>query len=144
MRILIDIAHPAHIHYFRNFASLINQKDFSVLFTVRDKGIIIELARHYKLKYEIRSKERRNKILYGFDSIRNIYRISRKFKPDFFIDMGTVFASPVSWLLRKPYIAFDDTEASIKARIIHMPFTNVIFTPKVFRKDLGRKHIRLY
>ena len=55
--------------------------------------------------------------------------------------MGTVFASPVAKFLRKPYIAFEDTESGQKARFFFMPFTSNILTPKCFQKDLGKKQI---
>jgi hypothetical protein len=142
MKIVIDIAHPAHIHYFRNLSNKLTSRGHRCLFTIRNKGIIKELADYYKLDYKIRSQERKNKIFYALEAIFNIFKIAREFKPDLFLDMGTVFASPVAWLMKKPYIAFDDTEVSTKARLFHMPFTDIIFTPSCFYIDLGRKQIR--
>ncbi|HAF30860.1 MAG TPA: hypothetical protein DCG75_17610 [Bacteroidales bacterium] len=142
MKVLIDIAHPAHVHYFRNFAKNFNKKGHTCLFTLRDKGIIVELADFYGLDYVVRSKESKSKLKYFVTSIFNIYKIARKFKPDVFLDMGTIVAAPISKIFRKPYIAFDDTEASTKARLLHMPFTNAIITPNEFYKNLGKKHIR--
>lgn len=142
MRILIDIAHPAHIHYFKNFARIFNEKKHTVLFTLRDKGIIVELANLYNLNHVVRSRESKSKLSYGLKSVISIYKIARKFKPDLFLDMGTVFAAPIAKLLHKPYIAFDDTEAGYRTRRLHMPFTNVILTPEVFRINLGPKHIK--
>jgi uncharacterized protein len=142
MRVLIDIAHPAHVHYFRNFAKLFDEKGHKCIFTLRDKGIIVDIARKFDLNYKIRSVERKSKIKYLIESSKNIYKIAREFKPDFFLDMGSVSSAPVSKLFRKPYLAFDDTEVSVKARLLHMPFTDIILTPKAFYKDLGQKQIR--
>ena len=144
MKVLIDIAHPAHIHYFRNFSKLFEQKGHECLFTLRDKGIIVELADHYKLNYKIRSVEQKSKVKYMLNSIRNIYRISKEFKPDIFLDMGTVVASPVASLLRKSYIAFDDTEVAVKSRKLHMPFTDLLLTPDTFFINLGSNHIKFH
>jgi len=143
MKILIDIAHPAHIHYFRNFARILENKGHVCLFTLRDNGIIVELANYYRINYRIRSREMKSKIVYMLSSVINIYKIAKQFKPDLFVDMGTVVSSPISKILGKPYIAFDDTEVSIKARFFHMPFTDVIITPTSFYKDLGCKQIRI-
>ncbi len=142
MRIQIDIAHPAHIHYFRNFAAIFKSKGHQVLFTLRDKGIIHYLAGKYELDYKIRSRNSSTKIAYAMSSIRAIWEIAREFKPDLFLDMGTVFASPVAKFLRKPYLAFDDTETSFRTRALHMPFTDIILTPDAFEIDLGKKQIR--
>lgn len=142
MRVLIDIAHPAHIHYFRNFSRIFEEKGHSVLFTLRDKGIIVDLANSYHLKYSIRSRESKSKLAYGLKSVLSIYKTAKDFQPDLFLDMGTVFASPVAKLLGKPYIAFDDTESAYRTRRLHMPFTEVILTPEAFRFNLGPKQIK--
>ena len=139
---MIDIAHPAHLHYFRNFTRLFESKGHEVLFTLRDKGIIISLAASYGLKYIVRSREGSIKPVYALYAINNIYRAAREFKPDIFLDMGTIFAAPVSKILGKPHITFDDTESAHKARTLFIPLISVILTPDVFQLDLGRKHIR--
>jgi predicted glycosyltransferase len=142
---MIDIAHPAHIHYFRNFAKIMEKRGHKYLMTLRGKDIIIKLADYYDLNYKIRSgfnKESVSKFNYALTSVKNIYRISRKFKPTLFIDMGTVFAAPVAKFLGVPYIAFDDTEAAFKARLLFMPFTSSLLTPRCFEEDLGKKHIK--
>jgi predicted glycosyltransferase len=142
MKVLIDIAHPAHVHYFRNFARIFEESGHSCLFTLRNKGIILSLAEYYKLSYKIRSGEGNHyKLFYMIVSVINIWRFAKEFRPDIFVDMGTVFAAPVAFILRKPYIAFEDTEASWKTRLLHMPFTDVVITPNTFLKDLGKKHI---
>lgn len=142
MKVQIDIAHPAHIHYFRNFAGLFENKGHEVLFSLRNKGIITDLAKFYNLKYQIRSNESSNKLIYGIKSISSIYKIAKKFNPDLFLDMGTIFASPVAKFFQKPYLAFEDTESSYKARFLHMPFTDVVLTPKAFSIDLGSKQLK--
>lgn len=142
---MIDIAHPAHLHYFRNFAKIMESRGHQYLMTLRGKEIITKLADYYNLNYKIRSsssKENVSKLNYAISSVKNIYKASREFKPDFFVDMGTIFSAPVAKLLRKPYIAFDDTEAAYKGRNLFMPFATLLFTPKCFNDDLGKKHIK--
>lgn len=145
MRIIVDIAHPAHIHYFRNFVKEMEKRGHQYLMTLRGKDIIIKLANYYNLNYEIRSninKENASKLNYALTSIRNIYKFAKKFKPDFFVDMGTIFAAPVAKFIGAPYIAFDDTEAASNARLLFMPFANYILTPNSFSNALGKKHIK--
>jgi len=113
--------------------------------TLREKDIIIKLADYYDLKYQIRSnfrKESLSKLDYALTSIKNLYNISKEFKPDIFIDMGTIFSAPIAKILRVPHIAFDDTEVAYKARMLFMPFNSFILTPQCFSQNLGRKHIR--
>jgi uncharacterized protein len=142
MNVLIDIAHPAHIHYFRNFAKIFESKGHTCLFTLRDKGIIVELAKYYKLNYRIRSIEGKSKVIYMFNSFKNVFKISKNFKPDIYIDAGTVISAPISKLFNKTYIALEDTEAATKAVRIFKPFAENILTPNCFYKDLGKKQIK--
>ena len=142
---MIDIAHPAHIHYFRNFAKIMEKKGHEYLMTLRGKEIIIKLAEYYGLNYQIRShhdKESTTKLNYALTSIKNVFDISKKFKPTFFIDMGTIFAAPVAKFLGVPHIAFEDTEVAHKARLLIKPFTNLFLTPKCYYLDIGKKHIK--
>ncbi len=142
MKVLIDIAHPAHLHYFRNFSRLFSEKGHEVLFTVRNKGIIVSLATALKLSFVIRSRKERPKIFYAVTATWNIFRAARKFKPDIFIDMGTIFSAPVSWVMRKPHIVFEDTESASRARRLFMPLINAVLTPDIYLGDLGAKQIR--
>ena len=51
MRVLIDIGHPAHIHYFRNLAFHFINKGDKVLFSCRNKEIVISLLKFYGFDY---------------------------------------------------------------------------------------------
>ena len=64
-----------------------------------------------------------------------------KLKPDIFLSMASPYAAQVSSILRKPSITFDDTEHATMARKFYKFFTNKIFTPYCFNKELGPKQI---
>ena len=49
MRILIDIGHPAHVHYFKNFNVQMKSKGHTILFVARDKEVTIELLKINKI-----------------------------------------------------------------------------------------------
>lgn len=50
MRILIDIGHPAHVHYFRNlYFELVKKHEVTV--TCKSVRIILQLLDHYKIPY---------------------------------------------------------------------------------------------
>jgi len=51
MKYLIDIGHPAHVHYFKNFAKVVIDKGAKVLFTCRDKDVTISLLKHFGFDY---------------------------------------------------------------------------------------------
>ena len=56
MKIFIDIGHPAHVHYFRNFIKIMEKNGHHFLILARDKEITQELLNHYKIPYVSRGK----------------------------------------------------------------------------------------
>jgi len=145
MRILIDIGHPAHVHYFRNFISIMKEKKHEIFIIARDKEVVFKLLEYYGLDFYSRGKGGVgiiNKLKYRFYADKTIYKIAKKVKPDVFLSFGSPYAAQVSWILRKPHISFDDTDHSLFEHALYVPFTKCIVTPIVFMKDFGYKHIR--
>ena len=84
MKILIDIGHPAHVHYFRNFINLISKKGHEVIVCARDKDVTISLLDYYNISFTNRGKGGKNflgKSLYLFRGLFHIYKLSKNFLP---------------------------------------------------------------
>ena len=60
MRILIDLGHPAHIHYFKNFINLMKAKGHEFKFVARDKEILHTLLSHYNINFTSRGKGKKS------------------------------------------------------------------------------------
>lgn len=145
MNILIDIGHPAHVHYFRNFIKIFESKGHNFIISSREKECTFELLDNYNIKYFSRGKGGESfigKIIYLFYANWVIYKLARTFKPDLFLSMASPYAAQVSWLTGKPHFAFDDTEHAVFARKFYKKFSKIIFTPHCFTKNLGPKQIR--
>lgn len=145
MKILIDIGHPAHIHYFRNAIQALQQKGHKFLITTRDKEIAIDLLKSYGFSYICTGKNKGgilNKVTGMLRNIVAIYRAARKFKPDVFFSFYSPFAAQVGWLMRKPVIGFADTEFAKLSIKLTKPFTTYSFTPACFTTELGTNHFR--
>jgi hypothetical protein len=145
MKILIDINHPAHVHLFRNFAKIMETKGHKILFTTREKEVTLDLLQYYKLNYISLGKHYKKltgKIigLPKFDYL--LYKVSKKFNPDIFLSMASIYASHVSFLLNKDHIAFEDSEPVPEHQILYVPFTKIILTPEKLKKSFGKKQIR--
>lgn len=112
MKILIDIGHPAHVHMFRCFAKEMQSRGHKVLFTCRDKEFEVNLLTSYSLDFVNFGKKSNSTIGKIFNLIKfdlKELKVALKFKPDVFLSHGSITASQVAWLLRKPSIAFEDT-----------------------------------
>jgi predicted glycosyltransferase len=146
MNILIDINHPAHVHYFRNLISLLENQGHDVLVTARSRKVILHLLSKYGIKYIERgqgSDSLSGKLFYLLKANLKLLRISLKFKPDLFLNFSTPYAAHVSFLLRKPNVVLNDTEHVDKINsLLTYPFCSVVFTPFCYLNDLGRKQIR--
>ncbi len=145
MKILIDIGHPAHVHYFKNFIRIMEEKGHSISISARDKEVTFDLLNYYKLPYFNRGKGRKGlsgKLFYIIEGDLRLLKFARSLKPDLFLSFGSPYAAHVAWLMRKPHIAFDDTDHSFFEHFISMPFTKTILTPAVFQKDFGKKQLR--
>lgn len=145
MRIIIDMGHPAHVHLFKNIIWGLNKKGHRVLVTARNKEVTIDLLKAYNFEYipvgEIGSSK--------FDLIREwinrdyeILKIARKFNPDILMGMSNPCVAHASWILGKKAILLDDSEVTTFSHKITYPFANVICTPSLYKKDLGKKQVR--
>ena len=145
MKILIDIGHPAHVHYFRNLIKEMEERGHKFLVTAREREFTHQLLEKNKINYISRGKGSNStagKILYLFKGDFSLLRAGIKFKPDLFLSFGSSYAAHASKLIGVPHIAFDDTEHARFEHLLYVPFTKCILTPGSFKKNFGGKHIR--
>ena len=145
MKILIDIGHPAHVHYFKNLINILKKKNNEFLIIARDKDLTHQLLDQYNIKYISRGKGGKNvlwKLLYLFYANYKILISAIKFQPDIFVSFASIYAAQVSTILQKPHITFTDTEHAIIANMGLVPFSTFIVTPKSFKRNFGKKHKR--
>jgi len=145
MKILIDIGHPAHLHYFRNFAMNLLDKGNQVVFVTRDKDVTLKLFEKYEFIYFCSGKNRSGllgKIIGYYKTCIYINQIARKFKPDIFLSFYSPYAALIGFLHRKPVIGFADTEnASFNIKLTR-PFTSDSVIPSCFIGHLSKNEIR--
>lgn len=145
MKIFIDIGHPAHVHYFKNFIKIMESRGHSFLVSSREKECTFDLLDFYNIKYKSRGKGGQGllgKLLYIPKADLKLFQLAKKFKPDLFLSFASPYAAQVSKLLNKPHIAFDDTEHAKFGHIMYKPFTDVIYTPVCFTKEMGKNQIK--
>jgi len=81
VRILIDIGHPAHIHYFKNLYSELIQHKHKVYITCKSIYSITALLRYYKIPFiELGDKGNgiKEKILKQVKDVKKIDNLIRK------------------------------------------------------------------
>ena len=146
MKILIDIGHPAHVHYFKNLMWILKKDGYEFIITARKKSVIEYLLNVYNFEFKSRGKGRDSvigKLLYMLRADIQLLLLALKKKPDLFLSFSSPYAAQVAWMMRKPHIAMNDTEHSdANHKIFTYPFSSVILTPESYKNDLGAKHKR--
>jgi predicted glycosyltransferase len=145
MRILINITHPAHVHFFKYARQIWQEHGHLIQVVARDKDITLQLLREYNIPYQLGSLQQKSMPKLALELLAHSMRIvsvSQRFKPDVLVSVASTFAAWASFVLQKPHIAFDDTEHAMLEHLLYTPFTQVIYTPDCFIKDLGKKQRR--
>jgi len=143
MHLLIDAGHPAHVHLFRNFALDMLAQGHAVLFTAREKEMTIRLLREYGLPFISFGKPRKGIVGKLLGMLRfnwQLFREARKFKPDFLLSHGSIYAAHISFLLGKPHISFEDT-GNMEQIHLYKPFTKAILVSDSFSRHFGKKTV---
>jgi predicted glycosyltransferase len=145
LKILVDVTHPAHVHFFRQAIWKWQERGHNVTITTRDKDIAIKLLDQYGFEYK--NLGRAAKSLGGlFRELivreSKIYGVVNEVKPDVMTAIGGVFMVHVGKLMRIPTVVFADTDHATLSHWLSFPFAGAVCTPACFQKDAGEKHHR--
>jgi len=144
MRILIDIGHPAHVHYFKNFIRIMKENGHVFLISARNRSIIHYLLKKYNLPFYNRGKGKNGiigKLIYMVYADFLLLKMAFRFKPDLFLSFASPYAAQTAWLMRKPHIVLDDTEHAKFGHLFYKPFSTVFLNPSCFFKKFGKKQV---
>ena len=145
MRILIDIGHPAHVHFFKNFISAMKKKGHVVYIASKRVQSIIDLLNIYELNYISVGKKPNFllfKYIYQLYSIMKLLYFTVKYKVD--IGLGISMTLPiVSKFTKMKCVGFDDDDmiaTPIFAKYVGM--SDSILTPDCLSfEERGDNHI---
>ena len=147
MRVLFDMGHPAHVHFFKNTINNLKRDGHEVKITARNKEVTLALLKAYDLDYENRGEiytGMLNKALGMIKIDLKLLQIAKKFKPDLLIGVHNPYVAHVGAILRKPVIIFTDTENVKVASLLTFPFAQTILTPTYFRDAVDpKKHVQI-
>jgi hypothetical protein len=145
MKVLINVGHPAHVHVFKNFVWEMERRGHETLISAVDKDVTIQLLDAYRLKYVTCGKRGKGFVSFAWEVIRrdvHVYRLVRRFKPDFVMGIADLFGAQVSTITKTTSLVFTDTEIARIGNMLTFPFADAVCTPSCFKRDLGRKQLR--
>jgi hypothetical protein len=145
MRVLIDIGHPAHVHFYKNLINDLIKKGHTVQLTARNKEVTHALLKAYGFEFINRGDLKKSMIGKALGILfvdYTLYKIARQFKPDILLGVHNPYISHIGKLLGKPTIIFTDTERVGIASWLTFPFADVIWTPACFKDKIDpKKHV---
>lgn len=147
MKVLVDIIHPANVHYFKNFIIQMKKEGKNVTITARNKDVSFKLLDAYNFKYIDFGNGNLligaiGKMLYLIFASFNFIFLFIKNKPDIVLSFGSAPLAFVAFLFRVPHISFDDTEHAKFNKKLYVPITPLVISPSCFYDDLGKNHFR--
>lgn len=135
MRIIIDICHPAHFHFFRNPINILRANGHEVVVTSRDKEMTLELIESEGWDHVLLCRTARNSSGLLAELVqRNValFKLVRKFDPDVMAAIGGIFVAQVGALTRTPSVVFYDTENARLQNLLTYPFASIVSVPNCY------------
>lgn len=145
MRLLIDILHPAHVHFFRNFISEMKMRGHEVRVVSRKKDVATDLLDAYGIDHEIISTQRPGRLHLGRELIQRIDRtrkIIRLWQPDIVLGLMGPSIAVAGKLEGTKTIAFYDNETTHKLNTFVARLVDTWISPRGFARNYGSTHLR--
>ena len=147
MNVLISISHPAWAHQFHHVIETLQKRGHKVKVLVIKKDRNWEILDEYNIPYKIignstgRGTFQKACILI-YSTLRHLIE-AIKFKTDVLIGRPSPMMAITAFFLRKKNIVYCDTERSRESLFFTKLFSYKILTPMLYRKDLGKKQMRV-
>lgn len=148
MNLLVDIAHPAHVHYYRHFYYDMKSKGHSVVVTVKDIASARALLERHSIPYNLIGSKRDGYLAKAVNQIRydlSVNKIARDNKIDLGIGTSITLAH-LSKISRIKSIILDDDDDEVQplfARFAH-PFADALLSPEALKGHRRRKDTVFY
>ncbi len=147
MRILVDIGHPAHVHFFFHPIRILRNQGHDIIVTSRRKEIATDLLDGLDIPHEILSSHPGGGGLGALakemmERDAALWRTAGKFKPDVMTGIGGVNPAHVRIVTGIPAIVFYDTENAVLSNLITYPFASLVAVPSCYQAWLPPWHLR--
>lgn len=147
MRILVDLTHPAHVHFFRHPIALWRERGHDVVVTSRRKDITAELLACFDLEHDDLGPARKGLAGLAIElpvRTAGLCRRIRRLKPDVLTAIGGVWIAQAGLYCRVPSVVFYDTENAWLSNLLTYPFCTAVVTPRCYEGKVPLGKHRTY
>ena len=148
MNILLDIVHPAHVHFFRNPISILENSGHSVTIASRAKDCTLDLLDELGLCHICISRQNSGgffamaRELYQRD--KRLSQLAKEHKCDVIAGVGGVAAAQASRWLGIDSVVFYDTEEATLQNALTYPFAKRVVVPECYAGWTPRRKTKRY
>lgn len=147
LRILVDVAHPHHVHMFRNLVHRVRAEGGDAVVAARDKDVTLDLCRAHDLPWvRVSGPWPGGALGLAGELLLRTLRIAgltRRFRPHALV--GTSLSvGPVGHLTRRPSFVFSEDDSHIVPLFSRLayPFCHYVVTPAALAHEAhGRRHL---
>jgi uncharacterized protein len=145
VKILFDIVHPAHVHFFKHVIRGLEKRGHETRIVARDKDVTNALLDRLGFPYE--TVGRPQKSLFGMagELLRRdlvLARVARKFRADLIVTRNPAGAQAGRLLGIRSVFDTDDGKAAGVHFWSAAPFAHVVTTPDCLTEDHGHRHVK--
>jgi predicted glycosyltransferase len=148
VKVLIDIGHPAHVHFFCQPLKLLRNNGHDVFITSRKKEIATDLLDKLGIEHVILSTMGSKGSLSLFKELitrdLKLRRVVKQYRPDIMAAIGGIFISHVGRLTGVPSLVFYDTENATLQNALTYPLASCVIVPRCYESWVPKRHHRRY
>ena len=144
MKILVDITHPAHVHFFKYAIKDWQVHGHQAVITSRDKDLTLHLLDRYGFNHTMLSQAHKGILGLGLEMLergRKLWNIVQNEHLAVLTGIGGTFIAPIGKLTGTPVVIFTDTEHARIANAIAFPLADAICTPTCYEDRVGHKQV---
>ncbi len=146
MRALVDIVHPAHVHFFKHIITALEARGHETLIAARDKDVTRALLDHYGLPYtsvgHAGAKSRAAQLSELLHRDFALARMARRFKADVILTRNPAGVQAARLVGARGIFDTDDGRAAGIHFRAAAPFAHLITSPDCLDEYYGAKHIK--
>ncbi|HVY30434.1 MAG TPA: DUF354 domain-containing protein [Polyangiaceae bacterium] len=144
MRVLFDIVHPAHVHFFKHMIRGLEKHGHQTRIVARDKDVTNALLDRLGFQYETVGRPKKSLLGMAGELLRRDYalaKVARAFRADMIVTRNPAGAQAGRLLGIRSVFDTDDGKAAGVHFWSAAPFASVITTPDCLGEDYGRRHV---
>lgn len=146
MRVMLDVVHPAHVHFYRHLRRELLDDGHEVKVVSRDKEVTLELLDRLGIEHTSTGVARTGTLFSsGRELLQRVLALRkeiRSFRPDILLTRNP---SGILAAKQAGVLGVFDTDDGSDVRIhfwAARPFADIITTPAILKEDYGRRHRR--